>query len=188
MLVIDNTLISEDIFDCHFCCDMAACKGICCVEGDAGAPLEEEEVAILEDIVDKIQPYLSKEGNSIIQKNGVFDYDVDGFLVTPLVNNAICAFGVQKEDRIECAIENAFLDKKINFQKPISCHLYPIRINKWNNYDTVDYHQWDICKQAIINGKQQNISVFDFLQEPLTRKYGKEWIEKVKVFLKMRQL
>lgn len=188
MLVIDNTLISDDIFDCHFCCDMSSCKGICCVEGDAGAPLEEKEVSVLEGVMEQIKPYLCAEGKEVIKQNGVFDYDADGCLVTPLINNAMCAFGVKNGDMVECAIEKAFFDKKIKFRKPISCHLYPIRISKWNNYDSLDYHQWDVCKQAVINGKEKNMSVFDFLQEPLTRKYGKEWVEKVKLFLKMRQL
>jgi hypothetical protein len=180
MLAIDNTLISDTIFSHYFKCDIACCKGFCCVEGDAGAPLEEDEISVLEDAIQDIMPYMNMESRRIIMQNGVFDYDIDGILVTPLVNDRECAFVYFENNIAKCAIEKACLEEKTSFLKPISCHLYPIRITKNNQYDVLNYHQWDVCKKAREKGNELKISVFDFLHDALLRKYGKEWIEKVK--------
>jgi hypothetical protein len=188
MVIVDNTFISEDLFKQHFVCDISCCKGICCVEGDAGAPLEEEEIAILEDCLDKIKPYMTKEGIEIVQQGGIFDYDIEGVLVTPLVNDRECVFVYYENDIAQCAIEKAYLEGKTDFQKPISCHLYPVRLTKQNCYEKLNYHQWGVCRSARMNGKRLQISVFDFLQTPLARKYGDEWINKVKKIIHARQL
>ena len=180
MLSIDHVLISDEILNQYFTCDISACRGRCCVEGDAGAPLEEEEIAVIEDFLDDIKPYMSQEGIQIVERNGIFDYDMDGILVTPLINDRECAFVYFESNIAQCAIEKAFLERKIDFQKPISCHLYPIRIKKFDYYDRLDYHHWAVCEQAQKSGKILKTTIFDYLSEPLARRYGKEWIEKVK--------
>jgi hypothetical protein len=190
MLVINNTLISEYIFTEYFVCDISCCKGICCIEGDAGAPLEEEEVIIIEDCLEAIKPFMTKESVEIVTQGGVFDYydeDDAESLVTPLVQNRDCVYVYYEHDVAYCAIEKAYLEGKINFQKPISCHLYPIRIVKDMLHEKLIYHKWDVCNQAQINGRKLNISVFEFLKVPLTRKYGEEWINKVEKILNGRQ-
>ena len=180
MLAIGNTIISDDILNQYFACDIACCKGSCCIEGDAGAPLEEDEISVLEDCLDKIKPYMSEKSIEILTQMGVFDYDMEGVLVTPLVNDSECIFVYFEENAAKCAIEKAYLEGKIGFPKPFSCHLYPIRITKNNGYDVLKYHQWEVCKDACKNGKSLNISLFDYLKQPLTRKYGEDWVKKVK--------
>ena len=180
MLSIDHVLISDAVLNEYFACDFSACKGLCCVEGDAGAPLEEEEISILEDCFDSIKPYMLQAGIQAVEQNGVFDYDADGNLVTPLINDKECVFVYFDENASKCAVERAFLEGKIDFQKPISCHLYPIRIKKFDYYERLDYHQWEVCEAARRQGKNLKITVFDYLEEPLTRRYGKAWIKKVK--------
>ena len=180
MLSIDHVLISDEVLNQYFACDVSACGGRCCVEGDAGAPLEEEEVSVIEDFLDEIKPYMLQEGVEVVEQNGVFDYDAEGALATPLINDKECAFIYFEEKTAKCAIEKAFLDGKIDFRKPISCHLYPIRIKKFDYYERLDYHRWAVCEQARKRGKRLKITVFDYLIEPLTRRYGKEWIKKVK--------
>ena len=187
MLVVDNVFIPDDIFNEHFACDLSFCKGSCCIEGDAGAPLEEEEISILEDYLDEIKPYMFEKGIEIITYSGVFDYDVEGGLVTPLVDDKECAFVYFEKDIAKCAIEKAYFEKKIDFQKPISCHLYPIRVTKNNGLDTLNYHKWEICNSARLNGKSLKNSLFDYLKIPLSRKYGKEWVGKVKKIFNSRQ-
>jgi len=180
MLSIDHVLIADAVLNEYFACDFSACNGLCCVEGDAGAPLEEEEISILEDYFDSIKPYMLQAGIQVVEQNGVFDYDADGNLVTPLINDKECAFVYFDENASKCAVEKAFLEGKIDFQKPISCHLYPIRIKKFDYYERLDYHQWEVCEAARRHGKNLKITVFDYLSEPLTRRYGKAWMQKAK--------
>jgi hypothetical protein len=180
MLSIDHIIISDEVLNQHFVCDVSVCKGRCCIEGDAGAPLEEEEISVLEDFLDDIKPCMLPESIQIVEQNGVFDYDMDGNLVTPLINDKECVFVYFDGNTAKCAIEKAFDEGKIDFKKPISCHLYPIRVKKFNYYERLDYHCWEVCKSARTNGKTLKISVFDYLSEPLSRRYGKEWVEKVK--------
>ena len=180
MLSINNTIISDDVLNQYFACDVSRCKGACCIVGDAGAPLEEYEISILEDCLEKIKPYMSEKSIEIVSQMGVFDYDVEGVLVTPLVNDSECVFVYFDENDAKCAIEKAFLEGKIDFQKPISCHLYPIRIEKNNYFDVLNYHKWDICNDAVKYGKSLNIKLLDYLKTPLTRKYGNDWIKKMK--------
>lgn len=186
MLVVDNTILSEELFTQCFCCDLSACKGACCVEGDAGAPLEEEEVGILEDCLPRILPYMTPEGRAVVEQNDVFDYDMEGSLVTPLVNDRECAFLYYGEGCAYCAIEKAFLERRIRFRKPISCHLYPIRISRRNYYDLLEYHRRDICEGARRCGESRKTDIFSYLEEPLVRKYGRRWYNKVRKELEMR--
>ncbi len=179
MIVIDNTIISDDLINISFVCDLTKCKGHCCVEGDAGAPLEEFEISIIEDILDEVKPYMNEKGQEVIEKTGVFDYDSGGSFVTPLVNNHECAFVIFEDGIAMCAIEKAFLDGHIDFMKPISCHLYPVRITKHESYDAVNYHKWQVCNKALKKGNKENVPLFEFLREPLIRKYGRNWYNKL---------
>lgn len=175
MISIGNTIISEEVIKKQFSCDLSKCYGECCVQGDAGAPLDVDEISQLEDFIDKIKPYMTEEGRKVIEKEGVFDYDVDGELVTPLVNNRECAF-VYFENKIAlCSIEKAYREGKIPNIKPISCSLYPIRITEYKDFEAVNYHHWDICDLARVKGKKEKMAVYEFLKEPLIRKYGKAW-------------
>jgi hypothetical protein len=179
MISIDNTLISDDLKDVFFCCDLSKCKGICCIEGDAGAPLDEKEISDLEDHLEEIKPFMTAGGIEEVEKNGVFDYDAAGNLVTPLIKGKECAFICFEDDIARCAIEEAFQEKKIPFAKPISCHLYPVRVTKTRTCDTVNYHKWSICRKAVENGKKLDLPLYRFLEEPLIRKYGRTWYNKL---------
>jgi hypothetical protein len=187
MIVVDNTIISEDLTDVCFSCDLKRCKGDCCVEGDAGAPLEEEEISLLEDYIDEIKPFMNEAGRETVEDVGVFEYDIDGEMVTPLVNNRECAFVVFENGIAMCAIEKAWMAGKTDFRKPVSCHLYPVRISKLKNHIAVNYHKWDICNAALIKGKKENLPLYKYLEEPLTRKFGKEWYKKLTEAVEKKQ-
>lgn len=178
MIQIDDKLISEDLFSEEFVCNLAKCKGICCVEGDAGAPLDEDETKILDEIYPKIKPYLRPEGIQAIEEQGTYTLDFEGDLVTPLVNNAECAYVIfDEKGYTKCAIEKAYEDGVIDWQKPISCHLYPIRITEYSNFSAINYHEWDICSDACTLGKELGVKVYQFLKKPLIRKYGEEFYQ-----------
>jgi hypothetical protein len=177
MIAIDKTLISEDILEKKFVCDLNACKGACCVAGDSGAPLEKDELKILDAIIEKVKPYMVKKGVKAIEKFGPYVVDSDGDYTTTLVSEkAECAFVFFDENKIaKCAIEKAFYDGKTEWKKPISCHLYPIRITNLKGHEAVNYDKWDVCKPACECGKKLDVPVYKFLKEPLIRKYGKDW-------------
>ena len=178
MIQIDDKLISEDLFSEEFVCNLAKCKGICCVEGDAGAPLDEDETHILEEIYPKIKPYLRPEGIQAIEEQGTYTLDFEGDLVTPLVNNAECAYVIfDEKGYTKCAIEKAYEDGVIDWQKPISCHLYPIRITEYSNFSAINYHEWDVCSDACTLGKELGVKVYQFLKKPLIRKYGEDFYQ-----------
>ena len=178
MIQIDDKLISEDLFSEEFVCNLAKCKGICCVEGDAGAPLDEDETHILDEIYPKIKPYLRSEGIQAIEEQGTYTLDFEGDLVTPLVNNAECAYVIfDEKGYTKCAIEKAYEDGVIDWQKPISCHLYPIRITEYSNFSAINYHEWNICSDACTLGKELGIKVYQFLKKPLIRKYGEDFYQ-----------
>jgi hypothetical protein len=178
MIQIDDKLISEDLFSEEFVCNLAKCKGICCVEGDAGAPLDKDETKILDEIYPKIKPYLRPEGIQAIEEQGTYTLDFEGDLVTPLVNNAECAYVIfDEKGYTKCAIEKAYEDGVINWQKPISCHLYPIRITEYSNFSAINYHEWDICSDACTLGKELGVKVYQFLKKPLIRKYGEDFYQ-----------
>ena len=178
MIQIDDKLISEDLFSEEFVCNLAKCKGICCVEGDAGAPLDEDETRILDEIYPKIKSYLRPEGIQAIEEQGTYTLDFEGDLVTPLVNNAECAYVIfDEKGYTKCAIEKAYEDGVIDWQKPISCHLYPIRITEYSNFSAINYHEWDICSDACTLGKELGVKVYQFLKKPLIRKYGEDFYQ-----------
>ncbi len=181
MIAIENTLVSEDVLKKKFVCDLNACKGECCVAGDSGAPLEKDELPILESVLEAVKPYMLQKGIKAIEKFGPYVVDNDGDYTTTLVSDkAECAFVFFDEQKIaKCAIEQAHYEGKINWKKPISCHLYPIRITPYKSYDAVNYHAWDICKPACACGKKLDVPVYKFLKEPLIRKYGKVWFKQL---------
>ncbi len=180
MIAIDNTINSDDLAKVCFVCDLSVCKGACCIEGDAGAPLDESEISELEDALDYVKPFMRKEGIEAVEKLGVFDYDMHGHYVTPLVNGAECAFVVFEDEGIAgCAIEKAWEAGKSKFRKPVSCHLYPVRISSYEGFDAVNYHQWHVCKPALEYGKKLNVPVYVFLKDSLIRKYGEKWYQQL---------
>ena len=180
MVEIEGKLISKDIFEKKFVCDLSACKGECCVAGDSGAPLTFEEIAILEDIYDEVKPYMTEEGIAAVDKQGVFYVDVDKEPVTTLINDHECAFvNYDKNGIAKCSIEDAHRDGKVNWKKPISCHLYPIRTKELSEYEAMNYHGWDVCKPACECGSKLDVKVYKFLKEPIIRKYGSEFFEQL---------
>jgi len=179
MIQVDDKIISLDVFEKHFVCDLSACKGACCVEGDSGAPLLKEEEEILDDIYEKVKPYMRAEGITEIENQGVAVYDADGDLTTPLVNNRECAFVTFENGITKCSIEKAHLAGKVDFKKPISCHLFPIRIKEYRDFDAVNYEEIKICAPACKCGSELVVPVYAFLKEPLIRKYGVVWYEKL---------
>lgn len=181
MLVeVKDKVVSTQIFERKFVCDLNACKGACCVEGDAGAPLTFEEVDLLEESLEAIKPYMRPEGIAAAEKTGVFYMDDDNEPVTTLVNGAECAFVFFDEQGIsKCAVEQAFLDGKTDFKKPISCHLYPIRVKKYTEFEALAYDEWPICAPACACGERLDVPVFRFLKEPLIRAYGEEFFKEL---------
>jgi len=180
MVQIDDVVVSLDVFREKFICNLDACKGQCCIEGDAGAPLEEEEVAELEKVLPVIWDQLSPQAREIIDRQGVCYTDQDGDLVTSIVNGKDCVFTCYDEKGCcYCAIEKAYRDGKVDFYKPVSCHLYPIRVGNYGPYKAVNYHRWDVCKAAVILGQKENVPVYKFLKEPLIRKFGEAWYNEI---------
>jgi len=180
MIIVENAVLSDDLKDNFFVCNLEKCKGACCVEGDLGAPLEEEELPIIDEVLDEVLPYLSKEGREVIQNKGAYILDEEGDYSTTTIEDKECSFALYDEKGIlKCGIEQAYLDGKIKYKKPISCHLYPIRITKYDHYDALNYDQWEICSPACDFGAQLKIPVYQFLKEPLVRKYGDKWYQKL---------
>lgn len=175
MLQIDNTIISLDVLEKEFICDISICKGDCCVQGDSGAPLEDDEILYLEENYEKIKPYLTDKGKKVIKKHGIWFTDSEGEKVTTLINNKECAFIVFDNGIAKCGIEMAKNNGDIDFLKPISCHLYPIRVKEYSDFFAVNYNTWDICASAVRFGKFKGVKVYEFLKEPLIRKFGEEW-------------
>ena len=175
MIILGDKLISEDIFEVKFCCDLEICKGICCIEGDSGAPLAKNELEKLEKNFGKIKEYLSEKNIKAVEKQGFGVLDEERDLGTPLVNHAECAYVTHCGNKSFCAYETAFIAGKTKWKKPISCHLYPIRVVQIGPYKALKYHYWDICDCALKLGKQKNIAVYQFLEEPLIRAFGEEF-------------
>ena len=184
MIAIDNTLISEDIIQQHFVCDLTLCKGACCVEGDSGAPLTKKEAKNIKDNIKKIKPFITKKGAEEIRQIGTSTLDEDNELTTPLVQGKECAYVYFTNGIARCGIEKAFNKKEIDFQKPISCQLYPVRITSYKNYDAVNYHKWKICSPACSCTNQIKTPIFQFVKNALIKKYGKEWFEKLSFIAK----
>ncbi len=181
MLQIDDKILSADLLTRRFCCDLEVCAGVCCVHGDSGAPLELEEKKVLQSELKNFHSYLTKKGRDAIAEQGVAVYDRDGDLVTPLVSDGEeCAYSYFTEDGLcLCAIEKAFFDKKTTYRKPISCHLYPIRVKKLGDNLALNYDCWSICQCARDKGEREGIPVFRFLKEPIIRKFGKGFYEQL---------
>lgn len=186
MIAIDNVLVSDQVVEAQFVCDLMKCKGGCCEDGDAGAPLEKEELETINEIFETIKPYLTPQGLRWIEKHGRYTYDREFGWVTPTIEGKMCVYGFRDENGIiKCGIEQAYRDGKINFKKPISCHLYPIIVKegKKGEYDRVNYEPREtLCKPACVFGKKLKVPVFEFLKEPLVRKYGEDFynaLEKV---------
>jgi Protein of unknown function (DUF3109) len=177
MFIVGGTLVSEELFEEKFVCDLNACKGACCVEGSSGAPLDAEELSQLEDAYESTKSYMRSEGIKAIEELGLYQMDDDGDLVTTLVEgNKECSFVTFDQNGIaKCALEQAFNDGKTAWKKPISCHLYPVRLQKLTEYTAVNYHRWQICKPACECGSKLQVPVFKFLKEPLVRKFGEQW-------------
>ncbi|MGB3074785.1 MAG: DUF3109 family protein [Chitinophagales bacterium] len=180
MILIDRTIVSDDLLEKKFVCALDKCKGACCVAGDSGAPLDFEETAILEEIYESVKPYMTAEGIESVEKFGKWLIDSEGDFVTPLVlGMKQCAYVFFENDIAQCAIEKAYFDGKTTFRKPVSCHLYPVRITKYGDYDAVNYNQWDVCSPACKNGKELGVSVYQFVKDALIRKYGAEWFKQL---------
>jgi len=180
IIEIDDKLVSQDIFDKHFVCNLSACKGACCVEGDDGAPLTMEEVDLIENHLDDIKPYMTQKGIDVVDEKGVFYMDRINEPVTSLVNGKDCVFVTIDDQGItKCGIEQAYREDKIPFNKPISCHLYPIRVTKYAKFESLNYDRWPICKPACSLGESLQVPIYKFLKEPLIRKYGKEFYEEL---------
>lgn len=186
ILQVGNVLVSPDIFTERFCCDLSQCKGQCCVEGDAGAPVTLDEVMAIEDSLDTVWGDLSASAQSVIDRQGVAYTDVEGDLVTSIVGGRDCVFtcydditdsdGNEIHDCCLCALECAFRKGRTRFVKPISCALYPIRVKDFgNDLFGINYNRWSVCRAAIKKGEELNLPLYKFLKEPLIRRFGKEW-------------
>lgn len=182
MIEIGRTIISRDIFEEHFLCDLLKCKGACCIEGDSGAPLKKEEAEIIKQEYPNFKEYISGKHKHEIEKQGFSVIDSDGDLVTPLINNRQCVYTLtDKNGILKCAIEKAFYEGKTTFRKPVSCHLFPIRITEYKKYDAVNYQELAICIPGKECGKSAKLPLYKFLKEPLVRNYGDEWYKEVEV-------
>lgn len=176
MFQLGKTLVSEDILDKEFVCNLSACKGACCIHGDAGAPLEETETKILNDIYPKIKPFLRPEGIKAIEKGGAFVVGEDGDFETPLVDGGECAYVIFDSKGVAlCAIEEAYNNGEIDWKKPVSCHLYPVRVKDYSEFSAVNYHRWPICDDACSLGKELKVPIYRFVKEALIRKFGENW-------------
>ena len=178
MIIIDDTLISEELLDKKFVCDLAACKGACCEEGDLGAPLDIEEIDAIEANLKGIRPFMSAAGLKLLDQEGFYEAAPGEELVTTTIDGKACVFAIQDDTQTwKCAIELAHKAEQSDFQKPISCHLYPIRIEKLKNYEGLNYDQWDICSPACACGDRLEVPVYKFLKGTLVRKYGADWFD-----------
>ena len=182
MIEIGRTILSRDIFEKHFLCDILKCKGACCIEGDSGAPLTDEESILIEQEYTSFKEYLPRKHKKEIEKQGHSVIDSDGDLVTPLVNDRQCAYSFYNDQGIlRCAIEKAHTEGKTELRKPISCHLFPIRITEYKRFDAVNYQELDICKPGRECGASKKIPLYKFLKEPLIKKYGEKWYKEVEI-------
>lgn len=185
MLIIGEALVSEDILEKKFVCHLEKCKGECCVSGDRGAPLADEEILILQNSLEAIKPFIDEEGLDLLKRDGFYETDPDdGELVTTCRSDGACVFVVYEKGMTQCAIEKAHQAGKTDFKKPISCHLYPIRVAKYGEYTVLNYNQWDICNPACSLGESLNEPLYRFLKEPLIKKMGPEWYDELEMVAK----
>ncbi|MDN3705546.1 DUF3109 family protein [Myroides ceti] len=179
MFQIGNAIVSDEVIEKEFVCNLTACKGQCCIDGDAGAPLDENETEILDEIYETIKPYLRAEGIKAIEDQGKWVIGSDGEYETPLINGGECAYVIFDGNTALCAIEQAYNEGLVSWKKPISCHLYPIRIKEYSQFSAVNYNKWHICDDACTLGKELEVPVYRFLKEPLIRKYGEDWYKEL---------
>ncbi|MBI5539564.1 MAG: DUF3109 family protein [Bacteroidia bacterium] len=175
MIQIEDKIVSLDIFEKYFMCDVTACKGACCVAGDSGAPLEPDEILAIEEALTSIYCFMPEKSITNVEKNGVAILDSEGDLTTPLNNGKECAFTIFINGIANCAIEKSWEKGTCKLQKPVSCHLYPIRIKKYSTFSAVNYDNWDICKQALTKGEKEGVPLYKFAKTALIRKYGEDW-------------
>ena len=180
MFVIQNTLVSLDVLEKEFCCDLERCQGCCCIEGDAGCPVTDEELKQIESILPQLLPEMTKEAREVVEKQGLSYIDPSGDQVLSIVNDKDCVFArTDHNGWCYCLIEKAYHAGKIDFKKPISCHLYPIRLNQVGDMVGVSYHRWDICHCARQLGSKLHIPLYKFLREPLIRRFGEDWFNEL---------
>lgn len=185
MFQIGKTIVSDELIEKDFVCNLSACQGACCIDGDAGAPVEKDEVQILEEIYEQVKPFLRKEGIEAIEAQGTSIISEWGELETPLIEGKDCAYVTFTESGIaSCGIEDAYNAGVIDFKKPISCHLYPARVKEYSSFSAINYHKWDICDAACTLGKELQVPVYKFLKEALIRKYGEAWYAELELVAK----
>lgn len=180
IFMVGNVLVSPDLINVKFCCDLDKCHGECCIEGDAGAPVTLDETMEIESVLDEVWDDLSASGQAVIDKQGVAYTDSEGDLVTSIVGNKDCVFTCYDKGCCLCALERAYRAGKTKFVKPISCALYPVRVKEFDNGTIgINYHQWRICKDALAKGKELDLRLYRFLEGPLVRRFGREWYEEL---------
>ncbi len=179
MFQIGKTIVSEDIIEKDFVCNLSSCHGACCVYGDAGAPLNEVETKILEDIYTKVKPFLRPEGILAIEAQGTWVVGTDGTLETPLIDNKDCAYVIFDGRTALCGIEQAYNQGEVSWKKPVSCHLYPVRVKDFSEFAAVNYDRWDICDDACTLGKELEVPVYKFVKEALVRRFGQDWYDEL---------
>ena len=187
MFQLGKTIVSEEILERDFVCNLSACKGNCCIDGDAGAPLSAEETKIMEEIYPKVKPYLRPEGIAAIEAQGTWVKGEDGDFETTLIEGKDCAYVIFDGATALCGIEQAYNEGIVSWKKPVSCHLYPIRVKDFSEFTAVNYDKWDICDDACSLGKELQVPVYKFVKEALVRKFGEDWyleLEKVALDLK----
>ncbi|WP_374505425.1 DUF3109 family protein [Flavobacterium sp.] len=188
MFQLGKTIVSEEILEREFVCNLSACKGTCCIDGDAGAPLSEEETKIMEEIYPKVKPYLRPEGIAAIESQGTWVTGEDGDFETTLIEGKDCAYVIFDGTTALCGIEQAYNEGVVDWKKPVSCHLYPIRVKDFTEFTAVNYDQWHICDDACTLGKELQVPVYQFVKEALIRKFGEDWyLELEKVALDFRK-
>jgi hypothetical protein len=184
MIQIGETIISTDLVSELFTCDLLQCKGACCVMGDSGAPLDENERILLHDIFPVLKPFLRPEGIRAIENQGTSVTDFDDECVTPLIDDKECAYTVFEDEIARCGIEKAFLSGAVTFRKPLSCFLYPVRIKRYRTFEAVNYDSWSVCDPARVLGASLMTPVFEFTAPALRQKYGEEWFQALKLAAK----
>ncbi|BDB53978.1 hypothetical protein GENT5_02830 [Flavobacterium ammoniigenes] len=187
MFQLGKTIVSEEILERDFVCNLSACKGNCCIDGDAGAPLSADETKIMEEIYPKVKPYLRPEGIAAIEAQGTWVKGEDGDFETTLIEGKDCAYVIFDGATALCGIEQAYNEGIVSWKKPVSCHLYPIRVKDFSEFTAVNYDKWDICNDACTLGKELQVPVYKFVKEALVRKFGEDWyleLEKVALDLK----
>ena len=181
MFAVDNVLITDELLDAHFACNLTACQGGCCVQGDSGAPISAEERFELENLLPSVRTYLRQEALDVINERGVWEEVETDKFATTCVDNAECVFVTYDGPVAKCAIEKAYFEGRVSFRKPISCHLFPVVVEQFGDVEALNYEQISICIPAINHGCQKNIQLIDFLREPLERKFGEAWYAKFRL-------